>query len=180
MTSIAKMLATALFGVAMAGTPILAQTATVDYDHTVNFLKFKTYTWAKVHATEPSAEGRIPIALNRTMAGKYMTETSMGGDVTITVVDATKDKQEYAGFYNSISHFSWQRGWGSGGFMDGIAGLQEIPVGTLVIDMYDTKTHKIIWRGTMTEPAVTGMVNVIQVDKAVTQLIGKYPPKFSK
>jgi len=41
MTSITKMLATVLFGVAIAGTPILAQTVTIDYDHSVNFLKFR-------------------------------------------------------------------------------------------------------------------------------------------
>ena len=53
MTSMTKMLATVLFGVAIAGTPILAQTVTIDYDHSVNFLKFKSYTWSGVHATDP-------------------------------------------------------------------------------------------------------------------------------
>ena len=93
MTSIAKMLATALFGIAIAGTPILAQTVTIDYDHSVNFLKLKTYTWAKVHATDPAVEGRISIAVNRDMSGRYMSETAKNGDVTITAVEATQDKQ---------------------------------------------------------------------------------------
>ena len=48
MKSIAKSLAIALFGGAMASVPVVAQTVTIDYDHSVNFLKFKIpYTWEK-------------------------------------------------------------------------------------------------------------------------------------
>ena len=53
MTSMTKMLATVLFGVAIAGTPILAQTVTIDYDHSVNFLKFKSYTWDRCPCDRP-------------------------------------------------------------------------------------------------------------------------------
>ena len=42
MTTIAKMLGTVLFA-AIAGAPAMAQTVTVDYDHSVNFNKFRTY-----------------------------------------------------------------------------------------------------------------------------------------
>jgi hypothetical protein len=181
MRSIAKLSATVLFGFAMAGAPILAQTVTIDYDHTVNFAKFRTYTWDKVHATDPSVEERITIALNRDMQGRYMTEESKGGDVTITAVEATQDKQEFADFYNSLGDFTWQRPWGSAGFLDSQAAVTDIPLDTLVIDMYDTKTHKLLWRGTVTEPVGANQdKNSQKIDKAVTLLIGKYPPKYKK
>jgi hypothetical protein len=174
-------LASALVGVAMAGASVMAQTVTIDYDHTVNFAKFKTYTWDKVHATDPDVESRITLALNRDMAGRYMTEVAKGGDVTIVAVDATKDQQEFADFYNALPDYSWQRAWGSSGFMDSQATLKDIPLNTLVIDMYDTKTHKLLWRGTVTEPAAKSEdKNDRTIDKAVTELIGKYPPKFKK
>jgi hypothetical protein len=181
MRSIARSLAVALFGVAISSAPVIAQTVTIDYDHSVNFPKFKTYTWEKVHATDPSVEGRITIAVNRDMGGRYMTEVSKGGDVTLTAVDATQDKQEFSTFYNSLgSDYNWQRPWGSG-FLNSEAGLEDIPINTLIIDMYDTKTHKLLWRGTVTEP-VTGSEDKKDntIDKAVTLLISKYPPKFKK
>jgi hypothetical protein len=181
MRYIAKSLATALFAVAMAGAPIMAQTVTIDYDHTVNFLKFKTYTWGKVHATDPSVEGRITIALNRDMSGRYMSEVSKDGDVTITAVEATQDKQEFSTFYDSLGDFAWQRPWGTAGFLDSQATLSDVPLDTLVVDMYDTKTHKLLWRGIVTEPVVKSEdKNDQKIDKAVTQLISKYPPKFKK
>jgi hypothetical protein len=183
MRSIVKILATTLFGVAMAGTPILAQTVTIDYDHSVNFLKFKTYTWDRVHATDPSVEDRITIAANRDLSQRYMSETGKGGDVTITAVEATQDKQEYTNFYTGVSDINWQRGWGSGGFMDTAATLQDVPLNTLIVDMYDTQTHKLLWRGMVTEPAaVTGSEDKKDnaIDKEVTMLISKFPPKYVK
>lgn len=181
MKSIARMLATALVGAAMAAVPVLAQGVTIDYDHSVNFLKFKTYTWEKVHATDPGVEDRITIALNRDMAGRYMNEVAKGGDVDITAVEATKDKQEFTDFYNSLGDFTWQRGWGSAGFLDSQATLNDVPLDTLIIDMYDGKTHKLLWRGTVTDP-LTGSEDKKDntVDKAVTELISKYPPKYKK
>ena len=177
----ARVLATALVGTAMAAAPVLAQTVTIDYDHTVNFLKFKTYTWTKLHATDPTVEDRITIALNRDMGGRYMTEVPKGGDVSIIAVEATQDKQEFTTFYNSLGDFAWQRGWGSAGFLDSQATLDDVPVDTLIIDMYDTKTHKLLWRGTVTETVATSEdKNDQKIDKAVTLLIGKYPPKYKK
>jgi len=181
MKSLARVFAFAFFGAVLMGTPILAQTATIDYDHTVNFLKFKTYTWEKVHATDPGVEDRITIALNRDMGGRYMTEVAKGGDVTIAAVEAARDKQEFTTFYDSLgSDYSWQRPWGSG-FLDSQATLSDIPVNTLIIDMYDTKTHKLLWRGTIAGPlegSQDKMNNAI--DKEVTELISKFPPKYKK
>jgi hypothetical protein len=175
------MLATVLFGVAIAGTPILAQTVTIDYDHSVNFLKFKTYTWDRVHATDPGVEGRITIAVDRDMSGRYMSQASKNGDVTIAVVEATQDKKEYSDFYAGLNNPTWQRGWGSGGFLDTAATLQDVPLDTLVMDIYDTKTQKLIWRGVVTEPVVkSAEKNDQTMDKAVNLLFAKFPPKFVK
>lgn len=180
MKSIAKFLSAGLFAMAMAATSAPAQTVTIDYDHTVNFLKFKTFTWVKLHATDPSVEDRITIAFNRDMAGRYMSESDHG-DVLIAAVDATHDVQEFGSFYDSLgSDYAWQRPWGSG-FMDSRATPGDIPVNTLVVDMYDAKTHKLLWRGTVTEP-LAGSTDKKDntIDRAVTQLISKYPPKYKK
>jgi len=64
MRSIVKILATTLFGVAIAGTPILAQTVTIDYDHSVNFLKLKTFTWTR--CTRPTRPLKTALPSPRT------------------------------------------------------------------------------------------------------------------
>ena len=181
MKSIARVLAAAIFGTALAAPPLLAQTVTIDYDHTINFLKFKTYTWEKIHATDPNVEDRINIALNRDMEGRYMTEVASGGDVTITAVDATQDKAEFINFYRSLSGFDWQHVSGASGFLDSGTALQDVPLDTLIIDIYNPKTHQLLWRGAVTEPvAKSEDKNDRTIDHAVTLLISKYPPKYKK
>jgi len=159
----------------------MAQTVTIDYDHTINFNKFRTYTWDKVHATDPSVEERIVSAVNRDLTGRYLSEVSSSGDLTVTAVEATQDKQEFSTFYNDLGALSWQRGWGSGGFLDNKSSVQDIPVDTLVLDIYDTKSHKLLWRGTVTAPvAASSEKNALATDKEINLLIDKYPPKYSK
>src|ERR1017187_4465358 len=97
MKSLAKLFAVALFGAAIVGAPLMAQTVNIDYDHSVNFLKFRTYTWGNVHADVPNVESRITIAMNRSMGSKYMTEVAKDGDVIITVVAAIRLEERPVG-----------------------------------------------------------------------------------
>lgn len=181
MKRIGGLFVVALFFLGWAPKPVVAQSVSIDYDHSVNFAKLTTYTWANVHATEPSVEGRVSIAANRTLASRYMKEAGKNADVTMTAVEASKDPHEYSAFYTALTDWTWQRGWDNG-FLDKLAGPENIPLYTLVLDMYDTKTHKLLWRGavTLTADQATGSDADQRFDKAVTQLIAKYPPRFQK
>lgn len=177
----AKLLVAAFYGTVIAGTAAMAQAVNVDFDHSINFIKYKSYTLQKVHATDPNVEQAITIAVDRDLANRYLHPDSTKGDLIIAVVEATQDKQEYATFYDGLGGLAWQRGWGSGGFLDTAATVQDIPTGTLVIDMWDRKTQKLIWRGTVTED-LTGSEDKKgeKMDKAVNQLVAQFPPKFKK
>jgi Domain of unknown function (DUF4136) len=178
----AKMLAGALFGSLIGGVPAKAQAANTDWDHTINFLKFRSYTLQKAHATDPGVESRLTIAIDRDLQERYLHPVDKDPDIIVGVTEANQNIQEYADFYDSLGGLSWQRGWGSGGFLDSMAAVQNIPAGTLVLDMWDGKTKKLIWRGIITEPAsVTGAKEADQkMDKAVGQLLAQFPPKFKK
>jgi hypothetical protein len=182
MRPIAKMLATALFGAALGGTTARAQAVNVDYDHSINFLKYKSYTLQKLHATDPGVETRLTIAIDRDLQARYLHPEGKDPDIIVAVVESNQDKQEYSTFFDSLDGLSWQRGWGSGGFLDTAATLQDIPAGTLAVNMWDGKTKKLIWRGIITEPAsITSDKEADQkMDKAVGQLLAQFPPKFKK
>jgi hypothetical protein len=183
MKLLARILAIALFGAAVAGIPAKAQAVTVDYDHTINFLKFKSYTLQKVHATDPGVETRLTIALDRDLVARYLHAEDKDPDIIVAVVESNQDNKEYATFYDGLSGLSWQRSWGtSSGFLDTPATLQDIPAGTLIVDMWDGKTKKLIWRGILTEPAsvISAKEADQKMDKAVGQLLNQFPPKFKK
>jgi len=178
MTPISKMLLPALFGTVIAGAPLSAQTIATDYDHAINFAKYSTYNVNKIHATDPSVEQRLLLALNRDLASRYLHPADGGGDLAITIVESNQDKQEYSSFYDGVA---WKRGWGAGGFLDSAPTVEDVPAGTLVIDMYDTKTKSIVWRGTATE-TLTGSTDKQdqEMDKAVDKILAKFPPKYEK
>jgi hypothetical protein len=172
----------ALFSTILAGAPARAQAVSVDYDHTINFLKYTTYQLTKLHATDPGVESRLTIALDRDLQDRYLHPTDSNPDLIIAVVEANEDKQEYSTFYDGLNGLSWKRGWGDGTFLPSAATVQDIPPGTLVLDIWDRKTQKLVWRGAITEPAsVTSDKEADQkLDKAVGQLLAQFPPKYKK
>ena len=182
MKSVGAGLATAVLGLALSGVASAAQpNITIDYDHSINFENYHTYTWASVHATQPSVEQRVSIAANRSLAGRYMKEAGKDADLTMLAIEASKDPQEFATFYSGLTDWDWRRGW-TNGFLDNAAAPENEPLHTLIIDMYETKSHRLLWRGTVTLPAdqATSSEADQKFDKAVTELIGKYPPKYKK
>ena len=110
-----------------------------------------------------------------------------GGDLTVTAIETTKDKQEYNTFYDGLGgagfgYRGW-RGWGGGwggGMGDASTTVADVPVGTLLIDLYDGKTHQLVWRGTSHQDLSNKpSKNTSKVDKAVDKMFDKYPPKKS-
>ena len=174
-------IASALTSLLLAASSAAAQTPTTDYDHSINFLKYKTYQVRKIHATNPGVEDRLVIALDRDLQQRYLHSTSSNPDLFIAVVEANTDTSEYTTFYAGLNGLSWERGWGSG-FMDGTNMVGDIKPGTLVLDMWDRKSGKLVWRGIITEPAdVTSSKEADEkLDKAIGQLLAKFPPKPEK
>lgn len=164
-----------------AGSCALAQAPAVDYDHSVNFMKYKTYNVQKVHATDPGVEDRLVISIDRNLQQRYLHPDASHPDLTIAVVESNSDAAEYTNFYAGLGGLPWERGWGSG-FMDGVSMVGDVKPGTLVLDMWDHKTGKLVWRGTVTEPAavVSSKEADQKLDKAIGQLLAKFPPKPEK
>ena len=181
MKSLARLLGGAVFGVLLVGVPMLAQGINIDYNHSVNFRQLKSYSWQKIHATDPQVESRISAAVNRELANLQFNQVEKNGDFLITVVEVSKNKAEYANFYRELSGFDWRRGWGTHGFADSIPNVRSIPLGTLIVDLYDGKTHQLLWRASVDETIYKSEdKNDLTMDKAIDQILDKFPPKGEK
>src|SRR6202521_5975032 len=124
--------------------PALAQKVETDYDHSVNFDQYHTYSWGHVHATDPFFEQRIRDAVDHDLQAKGWQEVPDGGDVTLTAVAIKKHQSEYTTFYDGLGGGWRWRGWGPG---MSTTIVEKIPVGTLVIDIYETSSQRLLWRG---------------------------------
>jgi len=181
MKLLARLLGSAAFSALLIGLPIMAQGINIDYNRSVDFKQLKSYSWQKIHATDPQIEERISAAVNRDLSSLALNQVNGNADLLITAVEATKNPQEYATFYNSLTGFTWRRGWNTHGFTDAIRSVRRIPLGTLVLDMYDGKTHQLLWRATVDEFVSTSAEkNDESMDKAINAMLDEFPPKYEK
>ena len=58
--------------------------------------------------------------------------------------------------------------------------VQQIPVGTLIVDLVDANQKELVWRGTATktlDPGSSPEEKQKHLDEAVQKMFGNYPPK---
>jgi hypothetical protein len=174
-----KLLGTAAFVAILVGAPLFAQDVNVDYDHSYQFNKTKSYSWGKIQVSDPALEPRVAIAIDHVIQGYGFNESDKDkkGDIIVTAVEANNPRQ-YVAFYRGMSGLDWHRGWGSGGFSDTAAQLRQIHGGTLIVDIYDGATKKLVWRGIAAQGiSAKERANEDNVDKAVNTMFANYPPK---
>lgn len=108
------------------------------------------------------------------LAAKGMMMVPSGGDIAVAAMGRTKEEQSYNTFYDGLGG-----GWFWGG-MDGMSttSVQEVPVGTLTVDLFDGHTKKLIWRGTSTK-TLSGNPekNTKKLDDQVADMFKRFPPK---
>jgi Domain of unknown function (DUF4136) len=155
--------------------PALAQKVETDYDHSINFNQYHTYSWGLVHATDPLFEQRIRDAVDHDLQAKGWQLAPAGGDVTLTAVAVKRHQAEYTTFYNGLGGGWRWHGWGGG---MATTTVENIPVGTLVVDIYDTASHRLVWRG-LAHDQLSGKADkdTKKLEKAVDKLFDKFPPR---
>jgi len=66
---------------------------------------------------------------------------------------------------------------GRGGFGDSMTTVENTPVGTLIVDVFDGQSKKLVWRGTSTETLSSKPEkNERKLEKAVADMFKKFPP----
>jgi hypothetical protein len=152
-----------------------AQHIKTDYDHNANFSQYKTFSWEKVQTKDPLMVDRIKSAVNSALTAKGWTEVPSGGDVEVFAIETTQDQQSLDTFYNG---FGGGRRWGGfGGFGNATTTVETFKVGTLVVDLFDGKTEKLIWRSSSSDTLSNNAdKNTKNLDKGVNKMFQHFPP----
>jgi hypothetical protein len=158
----------------ISATVVFAQEVQTDYDHHVDFSKYKTYSWAKVETPNSIWDGRVKDAVDKELQSKGLTQAPSGGDVSIVALGTTREKPTLDTFYSG--GFG---GWGWRGFGDtATTTVQNYKEGTLVVDMFDANTRKLLWRGTSSDTLSDNPEkNTKKMDKGVEKMFKDFPPK---
>jgi Domain of unknown function (DUF4136) len=164
---------------ALVGTGLLLASIKTDYDHSADFTKYHTYSWIGVKAGDDLWVTRIKDDVNQALTSKGWSMVPSGGDAGVSAFGSAKNQQTLNTFYDGLGGgWGWRRGWGGGGgFGESTTTVENTPVGTLVVDIFDGSTKKLIWRGSSTETLSDKPdKNDKKLEKAVDEMFKKYPP----
>jgi hypothetical protein len=158
-----------------------AQQVKTDFDRSADFAHYKTYTWQHVKTKDPLFVDRIKNAVNAALSAKGWNQVDSGGDVSIMAVETTQNEQTLNTFYDGFGGgWGWRR-FGGGGFGNATTTTETYKVGTVVVDLFDTSTKKLLWRGTASDTLSNNSdKNIKNLDKAVTKMFKNFPPDASK
>ena len=152
-----------------------------DYDRGANFAQYKTYSWEQVKTKDPLDVDRIKNDVNTTLAAKGWMQVNSGGDVSIVAMEITHKKQNLNTFYDGFGGGWGWRGFGGGGFGEATTTTETYKVGTLVVDLFDTKTKQLLWRGSSSDTLSNNSnKNIKNMDKDVEKMFKDFPPGSSK
>jgi Domain of unknown function (DUF4136) len=169
-------------GIALLGaTALCGQEVKTDYDRATDFSQYKTYSWEKVQTQDALWVDRIKAAVNGALAAKGWTPVESGGDVAIVAIEMTKNQQTLNTFYDGFGGgWGWRR-FGGGGFGDVTTTTENYKVGTLVVDLFDANTKKLIWRGSSSDTLSSKSdKNIKELDKGAQKMFDHFPPEAKR
>lgn len=154
------------------------QDVNVTFDHEAPFAKYKTYKWVPVegaqHLDDLTADQLIG-TFNAELTKKGLKKLEDKPDLYIAYQVAQGNEKK-------LSHFDLGATYGSGpgaNTANGGASTTLVHSGLLVLDMYDTATKKLIWRGVVSNAIAADAKpdkKQKQMDSAVQKLLKDYPP----
>jgi opacity protein-like surface antigen len=153
---------------------VAAQTVYVNSSPNGNFSQYHTYAWGQQQNPNQIASSFLAQEaqnqVNTQLQGKglKMVKEEEAPDLIVVLSGGMKTQTSY-------------NAWGMRGIGGGMGGItpEQNVIGTLVVDLYDTKAKEMVWRGigqdTLNEK--NSQKNMQLVDKAVAKMFKQYPSK---
>lgn len=146
-----------------------------DYDHQADFGRYKTYSWLTAKASDSLWQDRIVRDVDGQLQAKGWQKVDTGGDASVAAVAHTSNRQTLETFYDGFPGWGWR---GFGGMGEATTQVENTPIGTLTVDIFDTQTKKLIWRShAMDALAGKPEKNEKKLEKAVENMFKKFPPE---
>jgi len=161
-----------------------ASTMTIssDYERETDFSGYHTYAWLPIpeqkdpRLNSEILHSRITNAVEKTLSNRgFARQVSETPDFRIGYHVALRDKLS-VGFVNDYYGYD-HRGF-SGNSSYSFA--TEYEEGTLILDIVDAKTNRLIWRGSASaevSPSDSAKTREKRINEAVQRILSNYPPK---
>jgi hypothetical protein len=151
------------------------QQVKTDYDRSANFSQYKTYSWQDVKTSDPLWVDRIKSDVEEALAAKGWRQVPSGGNISLVATEITTNQPTLNTYYDNTGGFG--RRFRGGGFGTSTTTVDNYKVGTLVLDMLDSQTQKVVWRGSASDALSNKSdKNIKNLDKGVQKMLKNFPP----
>lgn len=160
-----------------------------NYDRGTNFAAYKTYQWVDLpgpggKVPDQSIDQAIKRAVDEQLAQKGLTRIEKDADLKVGYHVVVHEEKGINLSALGTGGGPWG-GWGGGGLGSGTVTGQTstIPVGILLVDLYDPAKEQLIWRGDATKTIDLKKdpdKNYRNLQKAMAKLFKNYPPQSNK
>ena len=155
-------------GLALSGATAGAAEIKVNYDRRADFTRYRTWRWRKgTPAANPAADKQLRDAIESRLAARGLSRVESRGDLEVVYHAAAENKIGVE-----------KLGYKQPDFEAHATRIRYLSVGTLVLDMIDASSGKVVWRGEAqdaTTPAPRAMERMI--DEGIAQLLEDFPPE---
>jgi hypothetical protein len=174
-----------LAALALAGCSTM--TVSTDYDRTASFAAYKTFDFIPPQEIKnPLVRQRIEDAITAQLQAKGLTRSSENPDLLIAGHGRLSSETHFDTTSFGYGMGGWGGYWGPYGGYGG-AGMgssttvaREVPVGTLIIDLVDAGTKKLVWQAVASDtldPGATAEERDYRINKAMEKIFAGYPPQ---
>jgi len=153
-------------GLALASSAAAAEVK-VDYDSHADFALYKTWSWRTgTAAPNPVSDKRIREDIEARLTARGMTRVEKGGTLEVVY---------HAAGENQISVD--KLGYKEPSFQTEATRVKYVRAGSILLDMIDAASGKVVWRGQAQEVADPTYTDVIRkIDSTMDKLFEHFPP----
>ncbi len=152
-----------------------AQEVRYDYDRTADFSKYRTYNWIPSRTTvDQLTDQEIRRAVDKQLAEKGLVRVEQNPDLLVDYQFTVREQQQIETWGDP----AWGPGWRSPTWAT--TTVTSVPVGTIVVDIFEPARRQLVWRGVGTrtiDPSGDPEKRAKRLDKGMAKLFKNYPPK---
>lgn len=153
-----------------------------DFMPGTDFSRIKTYAWIKLPTTtNPLMAERMVNDINVQLAqhGWKNVDSHETADVAVSAAVTTKEQEHIDTMNNGMGYgygYGW-RGVGGGGMGMSTSTVYHETIGTLIVDIFDTKTKNAIWHGTASGTVTDDPdTDTKKTRDAIVEMFKNFPP----
>jgi len=161
---------------------VQAQKTSAAFDESVNFSNYKTFAFDKPGARNPFVNNLIVQAVEKELTSRGLTKVTTDPDLRVVYLAATGPNLQVADvpFYHVVNPVY------SGMVFSATSTMWDVTTGTLVIDLFDPKTERTVFRGSASDVlqrapsadlAADAKLVTKPINKGIAKIFKKYPAK---